>query len=67
MGYRVIGKMHERWQPREGLEGPYQFANGQVLYYDPKQGQYWDPTTDFYIDNDYMHELHLALARYLAG
>jgi MFS family permease len=23
-----------------------------VLYYDPKAGQYWDPTTDFYVSNE---------------
>jgi hypothetical protein len=21
-----------------------------VLYYDPKEGRYWDPTQDFYVD-----------------
>ena len=36
MGYKVIGKMDERWEPRAGLEGPFQYLNGQVLYYDPK-------------------------------
>ena len=41
-----------KWQPRAGLEGPFTYPNGQVLYYDPKEGQYWDPTTDFYVEND---------------
>ena len=41
-----------KWQPRKGLEGPFTYPNGQVLYYDPKEGQYWDPTTDFYVEND---------------
>lgn len=52
MGYRVIGQLDERWQPRKGLEGPFQYANGRVLYYDPREGRYWDPTTDFYLEND---------------
>lgn len=52
MGYRVIPKMHERWEPRPGLEGPFQYANGRVLYYDPRQGRYWDPMTDWYLDHD---------------
>jgi hypothetical protein len=60
MGYRVIGKMDERWQPRKGLEGPFQYANGRVLYYDPREGRYWDPTTDFYLD----HEEMATLERY---
>jgi hypothetical protein len=47
--------LHEpstKWKPRRGLEGPFTYPNGQVLYYDPKAGQYWDPTTDFYVEND---------------
>lgn len=52
MGYKVIGRLDERWQPRKGLEGPFQYANGRVLYYDPREGRYWDPTTDLYLEND---------------
>jgi len=51
MGYRVIGKLDPKWQPRSGLEGPFHYANGRVLYYDPRAGCYWDPTTDWYLDN----------------
>lgn len=57
MGYRVIGQMDEKWQPRRGLEGPFQYANGRVLYYSPKDGQYWDPKTDFFVPNDEMATL----------
>jgi len=60
MGYRVIGQMDEKWQPRKGLEGPFQYANGRVLYYDPREGRYWDPRTDFYLDHDEM----VTLERY---
>lgn len=60
MGYKVIGKMDERWQPRKGLEGPFQYANGRVLYYDPREGRYWDPNTDFYLE----HEEMATLERY---
>jgi len=55
MGYRVIGKTEELMQgygPRKGLEGPFCFANGQIVYYDPKEGRYWDPKTDFYLSNE---------------
>lgn len=52
MGYCVIGQKNPKWEPRKGLEGPFYFINGQVLYYDPKAGQYWDPATDFYVSNE---------------
>ena len=57
MGYRVIGKLDDKWQPLRGLEGPFQYANGRVLYYDPREGRYWDPTTDWYLTNDEVSEL----------
>ena len=52
MGYRVVDTqdaMRNRYGPRKGLEGPFNFS-GRVLYYDNKQGQYYDPTTDFYVE-----------------
>ena len=64
MGYRVLKDREEKWQPRKGLEGPFFYANGRVLYYDPKGGQYWDPLTDFYVTNeemDYLHSLTLEI------
>lgn len=47
-----------KWRPRKGLEGPFHYANGRVLYYDPKEGRYWDPTTDFYVESDEIALLH---------
>ena len=61
MGYRVLGRTQDimkGYQPRPGLEGPFVYANGRILYYDPKQGQYWDPTTDFYVEQCEMDNLH---------
>ena len=47
----------EKYQKRDGLEGPIMTASGKVLYFDPKytgedgrKGTYYDPDTDFYID-----------------
>ena len=54
MGYKVLGNTEELMQgyePRKGLEGPFNF-NGRVVYYDPKEGRYWDPRTDFYLTNE---------------
>lgn len=52
MAYRFLNAQEQRWQPRRGLEGPFFYPNGQVLYYDSPAGQYWDPTTDFYVSNE---------------
>jgi hypothetical protein len=52
MGYKVVPMWQEEYGPRKGLEGPYKYPSGRVLYYDPKEGKYWDPRTDFYLSND---------------
>jgi hypothetical protein len=64
MGYKVLGRTEELlkgYGPRKGLEGPFVFMGGRVLYYDPKQGQYWDPNTDFYIEHDEMARIQNQL------
>jgi hypothetical protein len=50
MSYTVFQRNH-KFGPRKGLEGPYHFANGRVLYYCNKEGAYYDPTTDFFVDH----------------
>ena len=42
----------EKYQKRDGLEGPIQTKSGKVVYYDPKEGSYYDPDTDMYISYD---------------
>jgi hypothetical protein len=60
MGYKVLAdkfetdQMRTKYGPRQGLEGPFMFAGGRVLYYDVKEGQYYDPTTDFYVERSEM-------------
>lgn len=59
MGYKVLGKTEDLLQgygPRKGLEGPFNF-NGRILYYDPKEGKYWDPRSDFYVGHDEYFQL----------
>jgi len=56
MGYRVLNtvdNMRDNYGPRKGLEGPFNFS-GRVLYYDVREGQYYDPRTDFYVSNEEM-------------
>ena len=65
MGYRVLGELEKKWVPRKGLEGPFYYPNGQVLYYDPVEGKYYDPSTDFYVSNDDVAELQQDFLRFL--
>ena len=67
MGYRVmdtVDRMRDKYGPRKGLEGPFNFS-GRVLYYDPKEGAYYDPTTDFYVERTEMDFLNNELMRQL--
>jgi hypothetical protein len=60
MGYRVVDStdtMRNKYGARKGLEGPFNFS-GRVLYYDNKQGQYYDPATDFYVEQAEMDEIN---------
>ena len=65
MAYFVF-KNAKEYGPRKGLEGPFHYPNGQVLYYDPKMGEYYDPTTDFYVPNEDVAELQQDMLRLLA-
>jgi hypothetical protein len=68
MGYKVLGKtedLMQGYEARKGLEGPFVFANGRILYYDIKEGAYWDPKTDFYVDREEVSFLHNELMRML--
>ena len=63
MAYRVVADrtqmddMRQKYGPRKGLEGPFNFS-GRVLYYDVREGAYYDPRTDFYMSHDEMNEIH---------
>ena len=51
MAYTVF--QHDpNFGPRKGLEGPFHYPGGAVLYYDPKAGEYYDPRTDFYVSKE---------------
>lgn len=65
MSYAVMGTRDPKWEPRKGLEGPFWFVD-RVLYYDPKEGSYWDPTTDFYVEQSEMDILNQRMMAILA-
>jgi hypothetical protein len=66
MGYKVIAdkyqmdEMRIKYGPRIGLEGPFNFS-GRVLYYDNKEGLYYDPRSDFYVEQAEMNIIHSTL------
>jgi hypothetical protein len=62
MGYKTFefDNMREKYGPRKGLEGPFNFS-GRVLYYCNKEGQYWDPKTDFYVEQSEMDMINQSL------
>jgi hypothetical protein len=60
MSYQVF-KHNQEYGPRKGLEGPFHYPNGQVLYYDPKAGEYWDPRTDFYVESEDVARLQQSI------
>ena len=47
----------EKYQTRNGLEGPIMTKAGKVVYYDPKEGSYYDPDSDIYLSHDEWKEL----------
>ena len=71
MGYKVIAdknqmdEMRDKYGPRKGLEGPFNFS-GRVLYYDNLEGAYYDPRTDFYVDQEEMNQIHSRIVDILA-
>jgi len=73
LGYKItadkfqMDDMRTKYGPRKGLEGPFLYANGQVLYYDPKEGKYWDPKSDFYMSDSEMTTIHNYLLTLLTS
>jgi len=52
-GYSILPDIdREKYQERDGLEGPIMTKSGKVVYYDPKEGSYYDPDTDMYMTYD---------------
>jgi hypothetical protein len=60
MSYTVFTR-NTNFGPRKGLEGPFHYPNGRVLYYDAKAGEYWDPLTDWFVPNEEVAELQNSI------
>lgn len=55
MGYRILNidpEFRAKYTERQGLEGPFFYDGNLVLYYDPREGAYLNPTTDTYLTYD---------------
>jgi hypothetical protein len=66
MAYTVF-KHNQEYGARKDLEGPFHYPNGRVLYYDPKEGDYWDPRTDFYVDRNEVADLQQSIFTAIRG
>ena len=51
----------ERYTEMPGLEGPFQTKSGKPIYYDPKEGAYYDRDTDMYLTYDEFKALDEAM------
>jgi len=54
MAYTVFKhtELQKSYSKVKGLEGPFHYANGMTLYYDPKEGKYWNPKSDMFLEYD---------------
>ena len=49
--FKTMPKIDTKEYPDiRGLEGPFRFKNGAILYYDPKEGKYYDNKKDMYVE-----------------
>ena len=52
-GYQILPPINrDRYTEIQGMEGPFMTRSGKVVYYDPKQGAYYDRDTDMYLTYD---------------
>jgi hypothetical protein len=45
------------YPPIRGMEGPFRFRKSGILYYDPREGAYYDSKKDMYLPKDQMVEM----------
>lgn len=62
MGYRVFEAADDELGLCDvGLEGPFRYPNGMVVYYDPAEGAYYNPRTDMYLSDDEIRALQESI------
>lgn len=71
MGYAAMPAVTPQWEQgsreSEGLEGPFTYPNGRVLFYDRWEGEYWDPYTDLYVDRSEVAQLQAEIVDMIRG
>lgn len=54
-GFSVVAPLNADEYPNrdsEGLEGPFRLKNGLVVYYDKREGKYYNPKTDIFLSHE---------------
>lgn len=54
-GYTTVAPIdRERYTDlsHAGLEGPFKLKSGKIVYYDTKEGKYYDRDTDMYLSDE---------------
>ena len=52
-GYTILPPIdRERYTDIPDLEGPFMLRSGKVVYYDPKEGKYYDRDSDMYMSDE---------------
>jgi hypothetical protein len=47
--HRVRSIDRDSYPKIRGMEGPFQYKKGHILYYDPREGKYYDKDADRYL------------------
>ncbi len=65
--FRMPRLDRDRYTPLKGMEGPFQFRGGEILYYDPREGKYYDRDADMYLSDRDSDRITSRTAHKLAG
>lgn len=65
--FRMPRLDRDRYTPLKGMEGPFQFKGGEILYYDPREGKYYDRDADMYLSDRDADRITSRTAHKLAG
>jgi hypothetical protein len=57
-GYKILPQIdNDKYPEINGLEGPFRTLNGAVVYYDPKEGKYYDKDRDMYLSYEEFRQM----------